>query len=283
MLVNENNNELAWPELVNKLVMFSVFQSVTSISLLFNLCFCLNPKNLDSSSITGEWSSAGATWYGSPDGYGSDGGACGYGNAVGQAPFSSMITAIGPSLYNNGKECGACYKVKCTSNPACSGKSVRVVITDYCPGGVCASDSAHFDLSGTAFGALAVSGEEGKLRDAGVLEVKYSRVTCEYPGKKIAFHVDQGSNPYYFAVVVEYEDGEGDLSGIDLKEEGSGSGEWRALQQSWGATWKLDAGGELHPPLSIRLTNGGGHKIVAKNVIPEGWQAGKSYRSIVNY
>lgn len=109
------------------------------------------------------------------------------------------------------------------------------------------------------------------------------RVACEYPGKKIAFHVDQGSNPYYFAVVVEYEDGEGDLSGIDLKEEGSGSSEWRAMQQSWGATWKLDAGGELHPPLSIRLTNGAGHKIIAKKVIPEGWQAGTSYRSVVNY
>jgi hypothetical protein len=38
-----------------------------------NLCFCFNPKHLDSSAITGEWSTAGATWYGSPDGYGSDG------------------------------------------------------------------------------------------------------------------------------------------------------------------------------------------------------------------
>ncbi|CAN1267062.1 Putative expansin-B2 [Linum perenne] len=231
-----------------------------------------------------QWSTAGATWYGGPDGDGSDGGACGYSTAVSQPPFSSMVTAVGPSLYNSGKECGACYQVKCNKNPSCSGNPVRVVITDSCPGGPCASESAHFDLSGTAFGAMALSGHESKLRDAGVLEVLYSRVPCHYSGKTVSFHVDSGSNADYFAVVVEFEAGDGDLATVDLAAPHKSDDQWEPMQQSWGAVWKLDSGNRLNPPFSIKLTSRfSGETLVAKNVIPAGWQAGATYRSLVNF
>jgi hypothetical protein len=108
---------------------------------------------------------------------------------------------------------------------------------------------------------------------------------CDYSGKTIAFHVDLGSNPFYFAMVVEYEEGDGDLASVDLKESSStGSDKWRAMQQSWGAVWKLDAGSRLQPPLSIRLTSQySSQTLVAKDVIPDGWQPGATYRSLVNY
>lgn len=67
------------------------------------------------------------------------------------------------------------FQVKCTGNAACSGNPVTVVITDNCPGGPCASDAVHFDLSGHAFGAMAESGEESELRNAGVLQVQHRR------------------------------------------------------------------------------------------------------------
>ena len=43
-------------------------------------------------------------------------------------------------------------------------------------------------------------------------------VPCEYPGKNIAFHVNEGATNYWFAVLIEYEDGDGDLGAVDLKQ-----------------------------------------------------------------
>ncbi|KAL6211122.1 hypothetical protein ACLB2K_016350 [Fragaria x ananassa] len=259
---------------------------VTMFCRLFEeyYCFAYNYNHFNSSSqrsrIATNWYYAGATWYGGPDGFGSDGGSCGYRDIVSRPPFSSMVTAVGPSLYQSGKECGACFLVKCTRHKFCSGKLVRVVITDSCPG--CVSDSAHFDLSGTAFGAMALPGQAQNLRNAGVLQIKFARVPCNYLGKTIEFYVDQGSNPYYFAVLVQYEEGDGDLGYVELKD--SSKKGWRAMQRSWGAVWKLDAGSKLQPPLSIRMiSRHSGHALVAKNVIPNGWQPGATYRSLVNY
>lgn len=110
------------------------------------------------------------------------------------------------------------------------------------------------------------------------------RVACDYSGKTIAFHVDPGSNPNYFSVVVEFEEGDGDLGGVDLKEASTDSNSWLSMQQSWGADWKLNIGSQLQAPLSIRLTSRySGKTLVASNVIPAGWQPGATYRSVVNY
>nr|ACG27717.1 beta-expansin 4 precursor [Zea mays] len=232
---------------------------------------------------SGGWLSAGATYYGAPNGDGSDGGACGYQTAVGQRPFSSMIAAGSPSLFKGGKGCGACYEVKCDSNPACSGQPATVVITDECPGGVCLAEAAHFDMSGTSMGAMAKPGMADRLRAAGILKIQYKRVPCKYSGVNIAFRVDQGSNPFYLEVLIEFEDGDGDLSAVQLMEAGCGT--WTPMVHNWGALWRYNSntGKALKAPFSLRLTSDSGRVLVANNVIPAGWNPGATYRSLVNY
>ncbi|GLT84376.1 hypothetical protein SLE2022_026110 [Rubroshorea leprosula] len=251
--------------------------------LLLKSCSAFHPKLLNASIIStsavsnSNWSPAVATWYGSPNGDGSEGGACGYGPTVGQAPFNSMISAGGNSLFQSGNGCGECYQVKCTGNAACSGNPVTVTITDSCPG---CSESVHFDLSGTAFGAMAKSGQADQLRNAGFIQIQYLRMKCNYRGWEINFHVDAGSNPYYFATVIEYED-EG-IAAVDLQEAGGNA--WVSMQQSWGAIWKLNWGTQLKAPLSMRIKSSeSGNTIVARDVIPANWQPGKTYVSKVNF
>ncbi|KAK2650656.1 hypothetical protein Ddye_018145 [Dipteronia dyeriana] len=210
---------------------FSLLTLIFKFSLLFNFCRCVNLRNLNVSVLKWEsnnWSPAGATWYGPPTGAGSEGGACGYGDAVSQKPFSSMVSAGGQYFYQSGKGCGECFQVKCTENEACSGKPVTVVITDECP----SCDSVHFDLSGTAFGAMAAPGKADQLRNAGVLQIQYTRVKCNYLGVTVASHVDSGSNTYFFATVVEFDAGEGDLAAVELQQNGQDN--WLPMQRLLG-------------------------------------------------
>ncbi|XP_047309544.1 expansin-B15-like [Impatiens glandulifera] len=198
-----------------------------------------------------------ATWYGPANGAGTDGGACGYGNSV-ESNYGKFVTAVGNGLFKGGQECGACYQVQCSSHPACSKKPIKVVVSDQCP--ECNPD--QFDLSGTAFGALASNGKAAELRIAGKIQINYQRVLCQY-GQKIKFVVDKGSNPNYIAVNIEEEGGDGDLSKI------------------FGATWGINS---LVPgPLSIRLTTSSGRSVIANNVIPVGWHPGATYSSSVQF
>lgn len=51
----------------------SILYLVTVFCYLFEECFSFNRKHLNLSLTATQWNSAGATWYGSPDGFGSDG------------------------------------------------------------------------------------------------------------------------------------------------------------------------------------------------------------------
>ncbi|KAH6779748.1 expansin B2 [Perilla frutescens var. hirtella] len=172
--------------------------------------------------------------------------------------------------------------VKCTTTKVCSGNPVTVVITDECPG--CDSQSILFDLSGTSFGTMARSGESDQLRNLGIEQIQYTRVDCKFPGVSVAFRVDPGSNPNYFAAAIEYEDGDG-IAGVELKRAADSGGAWIKMQPSWGAVWKADLPSNYPPPFTVRLTAGGnsGKTLVADKVIPANYSPGQTYRSIVNF
>lgn len=148
-----------------------------STHIMAGLCFFLVFCTLlaSAAAVTDlHWKPATATWYGSPEGDGSNGGACGYGSLVDVKPFRARVGAVSPVLFKGGEGCGECYKVRCMDRSICSRRAVTVIITDECPG--CSSyGREHFDLSGAAFGRMAVSGNGGQLRNRGEIPVIFRR------------------------------------------------------------------------------------------------------------
>lgn len=231
------------------------------------------------------WQAAKATWYGAPTGAGPDdnGGACGFKN-VNQYPFSSMISCGNEPLFKDGSGCGACYEIRCTkvNNPACSGKAKKIMITDmnYYP-----VAKYHFDLSGTAFGAMANPGQNDQLRHAGIIDMQFRRVPCKNRGLNVNFRVQHGSNPNYLAVLVEYANVDGTVVQMDLRESRRGhpSGPWRPMRRSWGSIWRLDTYRPLQGPFSLRIRSESGSTLVANQAIPADWKPNARYWSNIQY
>ncbi|KAK1606027.1 hypothetical protein QYE76_029700 [Lolium multiflorum] len=156
-----------------------------------------NYSTFGAPSSSSGWLPAKATWYGKPNGAGpiNNGGACNFKNNH-KAPFFSMTSCGNQALFKDGAGCGACYQIRCNKKnyPECSNVAKTVVITDINDGPMA---KYHFDLSGTAFGAMALPGRNAQLRRAGKISIQFRRVPCNWPGVKITFYVLKGANPYY--------------------------------------------------------------------------------------
>jgi len=238
-------------------------------------------KCLVGHAVDTHWQPATATWYGDPEGDGSTGGACGYGLLVDVKPLKARVTAASPVIFKNGQGCGACFKVKCLDKSICAKRAVTVIVTDECPGGPCGNGRTHFDLSGAAFGRLAINGQGGPLRNKGEIPITYRRTACKYHGKSISFHINEGSTEYWLSIQAEFMDGDGDVGSMYIKQ--ASSSDWLEMSHVWGANWCYN-GGPLQGPFSVKLTTlSTGRTLTARDVIPKNWAAKATYSSSLKF
>ncbi|KAI3702094.1 hypothetical protein L6452_27763 [Arctium lappa] len=195
-------------------------------------------------------------------------GACGWGDDVKSPPFSAMIAAGNAKIYLHGKGCGDCYQIKCNRIPYCSRKPITVTITEECSG-ACNDVPFHFDLSGTAFGAMASPGQDENLRNLG------------QPNKSRK-HKDRGkTNPYWFAIAIEFVDGLGEVQSVKIAP--AGSKNFVPMRLNWGAVWEANIDPSFRGPFSFLLTSPTRKAITAYNVVPSNFVPRQTYHSNVNF
>lgn len=104
---------------------------------------------------------------------------------------------------------------------------------------------------------------------------------CHYGGTNIAFKVDAGTNPNWFATAIEFVDGDGGLRSVEIAP--AGTQHFVPMKNIWGAVWQVDFNPSQHGPFSFRLTSPTGRAVVATNVVPMGFVPGRTYFSSVNF
>jgi len=133
-------------------------------------------------------------------------------------------------------------------------------------------ESIHFDLDDIAMARLQTGDANGHIVD-GVIPTKYKRVPCPVVGNIHVWLRDAGE--YYFALTVVNVAGLGAAAQVEAQ---LPSGEWVALmrndsytlsrpQERYG-TWATPQGkGPFVLPITLRITDGSGRGLVAKDAI----------------
>jgi len=154
--------------------------ALVAFAVLILLALNLHPVDGTPSWAPKGWGYAHATFYGSADGRGTEGGACAYQNTFTRG-YGAMTTALSSALFREGAACGACFQLRCvkiketpTERNWCwnYARTLTITATNLCPsgseGGWCNPPKQHFDLSMPAFSNLAKF-------EGGVVPVFYRR------------------------------------------------------------------------------------------------------------
>lgn len=245
-----------------------------AVVLLVHLALCASPVF---GAPPGGWINGRITYYGSPNGGGTQGGACGYQNTV-SLGYGFMTAALSTTLFKGGAACGACYQLQCapvSETPSgllkrnwCwqVGRSILVTATNLCPpgssGGWCNPPQHHFDLPMPAFLALA-------RREGGVVPVYYRKVNCARKGG-IRFTV--GGNPWFLMILIHNVGGAGDVVAVKVKCPTSG---WYDMYRNWGALWTVQK--KMNGPLSFAITTSDGRTVTTYNAVGNGWKFGQTW------
>ncbi|GMY29907.1 expansin-like B1 [Fagus crenata] len=213
-----------------------------------------------------------ATYYGSPDCYGTPSGACGFGE-FGRTVNDGYVSGVA-RLYRNGTGCGGCYQVRCTNPQYCGDEGVRIVVTDYGEG-----DRTDFILSPRAYAKLARPNVALQLFASGVIDVEYRRISCKYTGYNVMFKVHENSKfPNYLAIVVIYVDGQNDITAVELWQEDCQ--QWTAMRKAYGAVWDMASPPSGSIKLRFQVSGSAGTTWVQpRRALPSDWKVGVAYDS----
>ncbi|CAN1195581.1 Expansin-like B1 [Linum perenne] len=265
--------EVTWIEA--KSVIPDEWKAGVTMSSVLIICLYAGASLLLIQSSTGssEFRRSVAEYYRSPDCLGTSSGACGYG-IHGRTINGALVAGVS-GLWNNGNSCGACYQVKCRDKYLCKEEGITVVVTDNASGG-----ETDFILSAHAYGSMARQNRTDELYWLGMVDVEYRRTPCKFSGYNLIFKVvEQSRFPEYLAIAPMFHDGENDIYGLEIMQEGGEK--WKSMEKAWGGVWHLPIPPRGSLKLKVQVGNSIGEKkwIEAKKALPSSWKPGAAYDS----